>query len=67
MKLISNNKNNEKTIEFSVEEYENLLVILDQAQLPEHHSNLRKTQNKLWNDLYDMDFAFVSESKEINM
>jgi len=55
MKLISKNENNEKTIKLSVEEYENLLIILDQAQLPEHHNNLCKTQNKLWNDLYDMD------------
>lgn len=55
MKLISTNKEFEKTIEFTVDEYENLLVILDQAQLPEHRGNLCEAQVKLWQDLYDID------------
>ena len=55
MKLISTNENNEKTIKFTVDEYENLLAILDQAQLPEHRKNLCRVQVKLWQDLYDTD------------
>jgi hypothetical protein len=55
MKLISINENNEKTIELTVNEYEYLLVILDQAQLPEHRKKLCEVQVKLWQDLYDID------------
>ena len=55
MKLIFTNKDNEKTIIFTVDEYENLLVILDQAQLPEHRKKLCEVQVKLWQDLYDID------------
>jgi len=55
MKLISKNKVDEKTIKFTVEEYENLLIILDQSQLPEHRKNLQEIQIKLWQDLYDID------------
>lgn len=55
MKLISTNEKLEKTIEFTVDEYENLLTILDQAQLPKHRENLCKTKVKLWRDLYDFD------------
>jgi hypothetical protein len=56
MKLISTNEKLEKTIEFTVDEYENLLTILDQSQLPKHRINLCQTQVKLWQDLYDIDF-----------
>ena len=55
MKLISINENNEKTIELTVNEYEYLLIILDQAQLPEHRKKLCEVQVKLWQDLYDID------------
>lgn len=56
MQLVSKTKN-EKTIKLTVEEYEDLLTILDQAQLPIHRANLSKTQTKLWQDLYDLDLV----------
>jgi uncharacterized protein (DUF1778 family) len=55
MELISKTENDEKTIKFTMEEYEDLLVILDQSQLPDHRKNLQKAQAKLWCDLYDLD------------
>jgi len=55
MKLISKNEVDEKTIKFTVEEYENLLTILDQSQLPEHRKDLQEIQVKLWQNLYDID------------
>jgi len=63
MKLISTNENNEKTIQFTVEEYENLLIILDQSQLPEHREYLYKVKNKLWQDLYDLDLVEANTIK----
>lgn len=55
MELVSKTEDNKKTIKFTMEEYENLLIILDQAQLPDHHINLQKVQSNLWSDLYDLD------------
>jgi len=57
MELISKTEDNEKTIKFTVTEYENLLIILDQAQLPVHRLNLEVHQSMMWCDLYDMDFV----------
>jgi hypothetical protein len=59
MELISETKNNEKTIKFTLDEYEDLLTILDQSQLPDHRKNLQKTQIRLWQDLYDLDLEEV--------
>jgi len=57
MELVSKTENNEKTIKFTVEEYENLLVILDQSLLPAHRENLYEVKAEMWNGLYDMDLV----------
>jgi len=57
MELIHKNKDNEKTIKFSVDEYEDLLKILNLSTLPEHRENLYPIKSKMWNELYDMDLV----------
>jgi len=55
MQLISKTEDNEKTIKFTVEEYENLLKILDLCTPPEHRDYLYEVMSKMFNELYDMD------------
>jgi len=55
MQLISKTEDNEKTIKFTVEEYEHLLKILDLCIPPEHRNYLFKVMSEMFNDLYDMD------------
>jgi len=55
MQLISKTEDNEKTIKFTVDEYEHLLKILDLCTPPEHRNYLFKVMAEMFNDLYDMD------------
>jgi len=57
MRLISKTENNEKTIKFTVEEYEDLLKILNLCTPPEHRNYLYKVMSKMFDELYDMDLV----------
>ena len=57
MQLISKTEDNEKTIKFTVDEYEHLLKILDLCIPPEHRNYFFLVMSKMHNDLYDMDMV----------